>query len=60
MLPAITFAQNTYDINFTSNPPTIDGIASPGEWADAAPAEGGWRILRNPAEPTDIHTPHLY
>ena len=55
MLPAITFAQETYDINFTSNPPTIDGAVSAGEWADAAAAQGGWRILRNPAGPIDAH-----
>ena len=55
VLPAITFAQNTYDINFTSNPPTIDGIVTPGEWMDAAAEQGGWRILRNPAGPIDAH-----
>lgn len=55
MLPAITFAQVTYDINFTSNAPTIDGIVSPGEWADAAAAEGGWRILRDPTGRPDAH-----
>ena len=55
MLPAIAFAQNTYDINFTSNPPTIDGIVMPGEWADAAPEQGGWRILRDASGPIDAH-----
>ena len=55
MLPAITLAQNTYDINFTSNPPTIDGIVTPGEWADAAPEQGGWRILRIATGPIDAH-----
>jgi len=37
---------NTYDVNFTGNPPTIDGVVSPGEWDDAGPAQGGWRLLR--------------
>ena len=54
-IPAISFAQNTYDVNRASTPPTIDGVVSPGEWADAAAAAGGWRILRNPSGPTDIH-----
>lgn len=51
MLPAITFAQNTYDVNETSTPPTIDGIVTAGEWDDAAAAAGGWRVLRDPAGP---------
>ena len=55
LLPAISFAQPSYDVNFTSNAPTIDGVVSPGEWADAAAAEGGWRILRDPAGRADAH-----
>ena len=54
-LPAMTFAQNTYDINFTSNAPTIDGVVSPGEWDDAAAAEGGWRLLRDDNGAADAH-----
>jgi hypothetical protein len=38
---------NKYDVNFTENPPTIDGIVSPGEWDDAVAAEGGWHLLRD-------------
>ena len=55
LLPAITVAQKTYDINFTSNPPTIDGVVTPGEWADAATEESGWRLLRINGGPTDAH-----
>ena len=55
LLPATSSAQETYDVNFTSTPPTIDGIVSPGEWDDAAAEESGWRILRDPAGPTDVH-----
>ena len=51
LAPAITVAQPTYDINFTLNPPIIDGIVSPGEWDEAAAEQGGWRILRNPDGP---------
>jgi len=54
-MPTITFAQVTYDINFTNNAPTIDGVVSAGEWANAAAAEGNWRILRNAAGPLDAH-----
>lgn len=54
MLPLTSFAQNTYDVNSTSNPPTIDGIVSAGEWADAATAVGGWRVLRQANGPTDV------
>ena len=50
-----TFAQNTYNINYTSNAPTIDGVVSPGEWDDAAAAAGGWRILRDPNGRADAH-----
>jgi len=53
ILPATTFAQNTYDVNSTSSPPTIDGIVSAGEWDDAAAEAGGWRILRDDAGPAD-------
>ena len=52
-LPAITLAQNTYDVNFTSNPPTIDGVVSPEEWADAGAEVGGWRLLRIEDGPLD-------
>ena len=55
LAPAITVAQPTYDINFTLNPPIIDGIVSPGEWDEAAAEQGGWRILRNPDGPIDAH-----
>lgn len=55
VLPSIAFAQNTYDINFTSNPPTIDGIVSAGEWDDAVGPIGGWRILRIDTGPPDAH-----
>ena len=54
-LPTISLAQNTYNANFTANPPTIDGVVDPGEWADADPAEGGWRLLRVANGPTDAH-----
>lgn len=53
LLPATTIAQNTYDVNFTSSPPTIDGVVSPAEWDDAAAEAGGWRILRDPVGPAD-------
>jgi hypothetical protein len=36
----------TYDVNFTENPPVIDGIVTPGEWDDAGAAQGGWKLLR--------------
>jgi uncharacterized membrane protein len=36
-----------YNVNFTENAPTIDGVASPGEWDDAVAAEGGWHLLRD-------------
>lgn len=29
-----------YQVNSTETPPTIDGVVSPGEWADADPAAG--------------------
>lgn len=38
---------NTYDVKFTENPPTIDGVVSPGEWDDAVAAQGGWHLLRD-------------
>ncbi len=37
---------NTYDVNFTENAPTIDGVVSPGEWDDAVAPQGGWHLLR--------------
>ena len=52
-LSATTFAQNSYDVNATSTPPTIDGVVSAGEWDAASAAAGGWRILRDPAGPND-------
>lgn len=55
MLPVVTFAQNTYDINLTPVPPTIDGVVSPGEWDDAAAAQGGWRLLRVAGGPVEAH-----
>lgn len=55
MLPAVNFAQNTYDINVASIAPTVDGIVSPGEWADAAGEQAGWRILRDASGPADAH-----
>ncbi len=37
-----------YDVQFTSSPPKVDGIISPGEWDAAEPASGNWRLLRQP------------
>ena len=51
----IVSAQNTYDVNFTSTAPTIDGVVSPGEWDDAAAAAGGYRLLRDDAGTADAH-----
>ncbi len=50
MAPAMVFGQATgtprnYATPYTFTPPTIDGVANPGEW-DAAPEAGGWGILR--------------
>jgi hypothetical protein len=49
-LPTAAFAQasgtpKSYTTPYTWTPPTIDGVVTPGEW-DAAPAAGGWGILR--------------
>ncbi len=44
-----TFGQvQRYDVNPTTTPPTIDGVIAAGEW-DAAPAAGGWVLLRTAA-----------
>jgi hypothetical protein len=34
-----------YEVQFTDNPPTIDGIVDPGEW-DSAPVKGDFSLLR--------------
>ena len=52
---ATAFAQNTYDVNATATPPTIDGVVTAGEWDAAAAAAGGWRILRDEAGPADTN-----
>jgi hypothetical protein len=36
----------TYTVNYTNAAITIDGVVSPGEYADAAPAAAGFRVLR--------------
>lgn len=44
--------QPNYQVNKTATAPVIDGVISPGEWADAAPGAGDWVDLR-------VHTPDI-
>lgn len=39
----------SYTVNFTENPPSIDGERGAGEWDDAEPATGDFTLLREPA-----------
>lgn len=36
----VTASAQSYTVNFTATPPTIDGVASPGEWDAAEPITG--------------------
>lgn len=38
--------QRTYDMNFTTSAPTIDGVFSAGEWDGVSGIESGWTLLR--------------
>jgi hypothetical protein len=56
-VPMLAQAQATgtprnYVTPYTRTAPTIDGVATAGEW-DAAPAATGWHILRRPEEDID-------
>ena len=44
-------AQRTYDMNFTTTPPTIDGVVGATEWDDASGIESDWTLLRTSATP---------
>ena len=43
--------QRTYDMNFTINPPTIDGVVDAGEWEGSSGIESDWTLLRTSASP---------
>ena len=45
-------ATRFYNVNDTATPPTIDGVISSGEYADADPAQGEFRLLRTPVPGT--------
>lgn len=38
----------SYTVNYTENPPSIDGVLDAGEWDDAEPATGDFTLLREP------------
>ena len=52
LIAQVANAQLRYDVNLTGAPPTIDGVASAGEWDGAASAAGNWVLLRT-ADPGD-------
>ena len=55
-IATIVFSQSEatrfYNVNNTATPPTIDGVISSGEYADADPAQGEFRLLRTPVPGT--------
>ncbi len=60
MLASISFAQSQslrqYVVNYTTRPPVQDGILSPGEYADASPAQGNFYLLGTGTPAPDKYT----
>jgi len=55
LIPAAASAQQTYEVQTATVPPTIDGVRTPGEWGSASAAASGFELLRtNPPDP-DLH-----
>jgi hypothetical protein len=55
LIPGAASAQQTYEVQTATSPPTIDGVRSPGEWDGASAAASGFELLRtNPPDP-DLH-----
>lgn len=56
LLGAYVFGQSEatrfYTVNFTSSPPTMDGVVSAGEWDDAEARQAEFRLLRTTAPGT--------
>lgn len=48
----------TYDVVTTTMPPTIDGVRGVGEWDEAEPATGEFRLLRTP-DPGDLSSEQI-
>ncbi len=48
-LPASAQDIRSYTVNYTNNPPTIDGERGAGEWDDAEPATADFTLLREDA-----------